>query len=159
MQEKFLSIKDNCKAILEIGIGRNGDRSFAHIFAKNKNPDTVYIGIDIEDRSFLNDPANNIHTFRTDSSNYEYNLQLFKTLGIEKFDFIFIDGYHSINQVLRDWEYTKLLNPHGIVGLHDTTCHFGPNKFMEALDKQKWNVQENLCPEDWGIGFAIYKSS
>lgn len=157
LQEKFLEVKDNCKAILEIGIGRNEERSFAHIFSKNKNPDTIYIGIDIEDRNFLNDPENKVYTFKTDSSQYEYNLQLFKTLGVDKFDFIFIDGYHSINQVLRDWEYSKLLTPNGTVGFHDTSCHFGPHNFVKALDKNKWDVLENACPEDWGIGFVKRK--
>lgn len=157
LHNKFSQISGRCKAILEIGIGRNQERSFAHIFSKLKNKNAIYVGLDIEDRSFLNNKENNVYTFRTDSSNYDYNLQLFRSLGVEKFDFIFIDGWHSVNQVLRDWEYTRLLNPGGIVGFHDTTCHFGPNRFVKALNRNKWDVEENLCPQDWGIGFATKK--
>lgn len=152
--EQFNKVRDNCKAILEIGIGRNADESFAYVFFKNKKQDTIYIGLDIEDRSFLNDPENNIYTIIANSSDYDQNISKFKELGVEKFDFIFIDGWHSINQVLKDWEYTNLLADGGIVGFHDTSCHPGSYNFIRSLDKNKWEVIENCCPEDWGVGFA-----
>ena len=155
--EQFNKVRDNCNAILEIGIGRNADESFAYVFFKNKKKDTIYIGLDIDDRSFLRDSENNIHTVQNNSSYYEENVQVFKTIGVEKFDFIFIDGWHSINQVLADWEYTNLLADGGIVGFHDTSCHPGPNNFVKALDRNKWDVIENCCPEYWGIGFARKK--
>jgi FkbM family methyltransferase len=155
--EQFNKVRDNCKSILEIGIGRNAEESFAYVFFKNKKKDTVYIGLDLDDRSFLRDSENNIHTIQNDSSYYYENLEIFKNIGVQKFDFIFIDGWHSINQVLRDWEYTNLLAEGGIVGFHDTSCHPGPHQFIKALDKNKWDVIENCCPEDWGIGFARKK--
>ena len=153
----FLRIKEKCKSILEIGIGRNDKKSFSYVFTENKNDDTVYVGIDIEDRSFLNDPAKNIHTFVCDSSNYSDNLKLFKGVGVSSFDFIFIDGWHSINQVLRDWEYTNLLTDNGIVGFHDVSCHPGPYYFTRYLDRDKWVVGENCCPKDWGVSFVNKK--
>lgn len=153
----FMKIRDDAKAILEIGIGRNGDKSFAHVFFNHKKKETVYIGLDIEDRAFLRNPENNIHTIQNDSSHYYENVEIFKNIGVTKFDFIFIDGWHSINQVLRDWEYTNLLTDNGIVGFHDTSCHPGPYGFIKALDKNKWEVIENCCPQDWGIGFARKK--
>jgi hypothetical protein len=155
--EQFNKVRNNCKAILEIGIGRNADESFAYVFFKNKKKDTVYIGLDLDDRSFLRDSDNNIHTIQNDSSYYQENVNIFKNIGVEKFDFIFIDGWHSINQVMRDWEYTNLLADGGIVGFHDTSCHPGPYNFIKALDKTKWEVIENCCLEDWGIGFARKK--
>jgi hypothetical protein len=155
--EQFNKVRDNCGAILEIGIGRNADESFAHVFFKNKKKDTVYIGLDIDDRSFLRSSENNIHTIQNDSSYYLENVDMFKKIGVNKFDFIFIDGWHSINQVLRDWEYTNLLSDRGIVGFHDTSCHPGPNNFIGALNKYDWEVIENCCPQDWGIGFAWKK--
>lgn len=157
--QHFMKVRDNAKAILEIGIGRNSEESFAYVFFKNKKKDTIYIGLDIDDRTFLDDSENNIYTIRNDSSNYEENLKKFKQLGVEKFDFIFIDGWHSINQVLRDWEYSNLLAEGGIVGFHDTSCHPGPNNFINSLDSSKWDIESNLCPEDWGIGFARIKSN
>lgn len=152
--EQFNRVRENCNAILEIGIGRNEQDSFAYVFFKNKKKDTIYIGLDVEDRSFLRDNKNNIYTIQNDSSNYEENVEIFKQMGVQKFDFIFIDGWHSINQVLRDWEYTNLLNEGGIVGFHDTSCHPGPSNFISNLDKEKWEVIQNCCPLDWGIGFA-----
>ena len=155
--EQFNKVRDNCKAILEIGIGRNADESFAYVFFKNKKKDTVYVGIDMNDRSFMRDVENNIHIIQNNSSHYQENVNIFNTIGVEKFDFIFIDGWHSINQVLADWEYTNLLADGGIVGFHDTSCHPGPYNFIKALDKNKWDVIENCCPEDWGIGFVRKK--
>lgn len=155
--QQFNKVRENAKAILEIGIGRNADQSFAYVFFNNKKKDTFYVGIDIEDRSFLNNPQENIYTIVGDSSDYEKNSVLFKAIGVQKFDFIFIDGWHSINQVLKDWEYTNLLADGGIVGFHDTTCHPGPYNFITNLDPEKWDVIENACPEDWGVGFARKK--
>lgn len=155
--QQFMRVRDNAKAILEIGIGRNEEKSFAYVFFNTKKKDTYYIGLDIDDRTFLDDSEKNIYTIRNDSSNYENNVNKFKQIGVEKFDFIFIDGWHSINQVLRDWEYTNLLADGGIVGFHDTSCHPGPNSFINSLDPEKWVVQKNMCPNDWGIGFAWKK--
>ena len=30
--------------------------------------------------------------------------------------------------------------------------------FIKNLDKDKWDVTENCCPDDWGIGFAQSKN-
>lgn len=155
LKQQFLKVKNNCKAILEIGIGRNGKDSFATVFFENKNNDTKYVGVDIEDRSWLVDYGENIFTIQGNSSNYDEIVEIINDkFEIEKFDFIFIDGLHSLNQVLKDWEYTNLLSDTGIVGLHDTSHHIGPFLFISNLDKNKWNVIENACPQDYGIGFA-----
>lgn len=155
--EQFNKIRDNAKAILEIGIGRNSSESFCHVFFNNKKKETIYVGINLDDRSFLRDPENNIHVIQNNSSSYNENLNTFKQIGVEKFDFIFIDGWHSINQVLSDWEYTNLLADGGIVGFHDTSSHPGPKIFLEHLDKTKWDVIENCCPQDYGVGFVRLK--
>ena len=156
--EQFLKVRDNCAAILEIGIGRNGKDSFATVFSENKKDETIYVGLDIEDRSWLVENGENIFTIQGDSSNYDEIVEIIKDkFGVEEFDFIFIDGDHSVNQVLRDWEYTNLLSDKGIVGLHDTSHHTGPYMFIRNLNKDVWNVIENCCPEDYGIGFASKK--
>ena len=81
---------------------------------------------------------------------------MFKELGITQFDFIFIDGWHSINAVMTEWEYTRLLSPTGIVGFHDTNYHPGPKEFVDAINQEKWNVAK-VCPDDYGISFAWRK--
>jgi len=84
-------------------------------------------------------------------------MEFIKSIGIKEFGFIFIDGWHSINQCLDDWEYTNILQSDGVVGFHDTSCHPGPAAFVKALNKDMWEVEENLTPEDYGIGFAWQK--
>lgn len=153
----FMQVRDNCQAILEIGVCRNGAESSTHTFLKHKKKETIFVGIDLEDKSFLNDPENNVYTIIADSSDYQKNMELIRSLGVTEFGFIFIDGWHSINQVYRDWEYTNILQSDGVVGFHDTSCHPGPTAFIRALNKNIWEVEENLCPEDYGIGFAWQK--
>lgn len=156
LTEKFLSVKDQVKSILEIGVCRNGSDSSTYSFLNNKNDNTAYVGIDLESKSFLNNEGKRIYTIHGNSSNVDQNIETMRSWGIEQLDFIFIDGFHSINQVLTDWEYTKILSPGGIVAFHDTSEHPGPHMFIRNLNTDIWNT-EILCPTDWGIGFAWRK--
>lgn len=156
MKKYFNSIKNNCKSILEIGVHRNNRDSSTYIFLDNKKEDTFYFGIDIEDKSFLDNKKKNIFTLKTDSSNIDEIMKFVRSKGVKEFDFIFIDGDHSINQFLKDWRFTEFLSEDGIVALHDTNCHAGPFLFTEHLNTDKWNL-EKLCSQsilcDWGISF------
>ena len=154
--QRFMRVKENCPAILEIGVSResNDNVTTTEIFLTNKKDSTVYIGIDIDDKSYLDDPAKSIYTIRADSAVVEENIDKVKSLGVSQFGFIFIDGWHSINHVLFEWEYSRLLAPGGIIGFHDTTQHPGPYYFIRALRRDKWHVEENVCPSNHGIGFA-----
>lgn len=155
--EHFLKVKDNCSAILEIGVCRNQEQSSSYVFLNNKLQETIYFGVDIEDKTFLDNAEQNVYTIKTSSSNIEEIWAEMQSKGVKQLDFIFIDGWHTINQVKRDWEFTRFLSPNGIVGFHDTASHPGPRRFVEFLDRNKWNVIENSCPADWGIGFAWRK--
>lgn len=150
-KEKFLTICANTKSILEIGVNQFG---FTKTWLDNKNKDTTYVGIDVGDRSHLNNPDNLVWTIHDTSSNYDSNVAKFNSFGITQFDFIYIDGWHSINQVLADWEYTNLLAPGGLVGFHDTNYHPGPKLFTLALDRTKWEVEDISPKNDWGVVFA-----
>lgn len=159
----FLKIKDKCKCILEIGVDCNftpTEMSSTRTFLECKNQDTFYFGIDIEDKSYINDESKNIFTLKTDSSNIERVFDFVKSKGIDQIDFLFIDGWHSINQVIKEWEYTKYLSDFGIVGFHDTAIHPGPHLFLKNLNRDKWEVVENSCSHrinDYGVGFAWKK--
>lgn len=159
LKEQFMRIRDNCKSILEIGVYRLENRGITStkVFLENKLDTTSYVGIDLDDKTFLNNAEKKVYTIKNSSSDISGNMQTMNNLGIQGFDFIFIDGWHSINQMLVDWEYTRWLNPGGIVGIHDVTCHPGPARFIQALNTNTWNVIENTCPADWGIGFAWKK--
>jgi len=158
LKERLLRVRDKCQAILEIGVNRESNKeTTTSVILDNKHPDTIYIGIDVLDKSYLNDPSKNIYTIQASSMEVESNLAKIKEFGVTNFGFIFIDGWHSINAVLTEWDYTQLLTQDGIVGWHDTTQHPGPHYFVKALNRDKWHVEENVCPNDWGIGFAWRK--
>lgn len=156
LKEKFLLVKQNAKAILEIGVCKNGLDSSTYVFFNNKNKETFYIGVDLLDKSELNNSEENIITFQSDSSNYEEIMAKCAELGISEFDFIFIDGFHSINQCIKDWKFVDNLSKNGIVGLHDTSNHPGPQALIQNINQDKWNL-EVCCLEDNGISFFTKK--
>jgi hypothetical protein len=151
--QAFEKVKGKCNAIVEIGVCRNGEESSSYVFINNKRDETFYVGIDLEDKSFLDNKDKRVFTFKNSSSNIKENIEKLKELGIEKIDFLFIDGFHSINQLLIDWEYTEILSEDGVVGFHDVNHHPGPQLFVGALDPWTWQVTKE-CPDDWGIAFA-----
>jgi predicted O-methyltransferase YrrM len=149
----------NARCILEIGVSRDTNKSATStsIFLENKRKNCVYLGVDIESKTYLNRPKENVHTLISDSGKIDFVMDHLRSLGVEQIDFLMIDGWHSINQVLAEWEYTKWLSPNGIVGFHDTAYHPGPHRFVNNIDTTKWAVIPNACAEieqDYGIGFA-----
>lgn len=152
--------KPDFKCILEIGVHNNPTGvSSTSIFLKEKAKSTIYIGVDLDDKSSLDNPENNVYTIRTRSEDYKSVWALMEKLGVTTIDFLFIDGWHSINQCYYDWEYSKDLGKNGVVGFHDTAYHPGPYLFINAIDTTKWDVIPNAVkdPNDYGIGFAIKK--
>jgi dTDP-glucose pyrophosphorylase len=151
-------ISSHAKAILEIGVCRNG-KSSTWCFLDNKNKDTFYFGIDLDDKSFLDSEEENIYTLKTSSSNINEIMSFVKSKGIEKFDFIFIDGWHSVNQVLDDWKFAEFLADGGIVGFHDTNHHPGPMLFIDNLNPDKYIIEKKCTTfiTDYGISFVSKK--
>lgn len=144
--ESFNNVKNECKCILEIGVHRpltvqEEELSSTECLINNKNEETIYLGVDTEDRSFIDNVEQNIYTIQTSSSNYQAVIKKLEELGQTCINYLFLDGWHSINQILQDWEYTQILAPYGIVGFHDVAFHPGPMRFVQALDRFKWNVE------------------
>jgi len=159
---EYFNKVENCKCILEIGVQNNEDKdsTSTSVFLKNKKDDTIYIGVDIEDKSYLNNPDKNIYTIQTGSENIQEVMNFVRSKGIDKIDFLFIDGWHSINQCIIEFEgYTPYLSNEGIVGVHDTTYHPGPRWLVEKTDKNIWNIAEHRGKEnaDFGISFIWRK--
>ena len=120
-------------------------------------PETVYVGVDINDKSNLDNTDQNIFTLKTSSSNTEEIWDFIQSKGVTQIDLLFIDGWHSINQCLAEWEFTRWLAPSGVVMWHDTTTHPGPYLFVKHLDRAQWHVIENACAadaQDFGMGVA-----
>lgn len=151
----FFSMKrDDCKSILEIGVSSTNDRSFSKFFIDNKLQDTKYFGVDKDDRAFLNDVSKNVFTIKTNSSNYLEVVSFIKEHGVDKIDFIFIDGWASINQVLNDWRFIEYLDNDGIIALHDTNFHPGPSELVNNLKQNRYQVYKRcVSNNDWGITF------
>ena len=148
----FMKVKD-CKSILEIGVENNPNHlTSTSVFLGSKDDNTKYFGVDIEE---------NIFTIQTRSENIDEVMAYLNSKGVTEIDFLFIDGWHSINQVIKEFEYTKWLSPNGIVGFHDTNHHPGPKYFLEqVIDRNVWEVVE--CPGDnpmydFGVAFAWRK--
>lgn len=151
---RFIINKFKPKLFLEIGVHRNGLNSSTSIIHEMMNDNCIYLGIDLEDKSYLN--KSNIHTLKCNSSEYNTVLSYMSKINMKEIDLLFIDGWHSINQILKDWEYTNLLSKNGIIVFHDTTAHPGPKAFIDNLDREKYIVEIH-CLEDYGISYCYAK--
>ena len=116
---KFLIDWFKPKTFVEIGVSRNKDKSSTKVILDNLK-DGIYLGIDIEDKSHLN--SDRIHTIKCNSLNHKLVYDKMDEVGISSIDLLLIDGWHSINQVLSDWEYSSRLSKSGVVCFHDTTA-------------------------------------
>lgn len=141
----------NCKSILEIGIFQN-IKGFSYLLSMEKNPETIYVGLDREERRYLGQPVDNIFIIKSDSSEREFVKQELKRLGVDKLSILFIDGFHSLNMVINDLHYGELLEPGGLIFLHDTNFHPGPNLVFNAIDETVYKKELYFDkPDDYGL--------
>jgi len=172
---ELLKVKNNINSIVEIGVARliwkhhdlqTGEvikeeaipftDSSTSIFLRNKRDTTKYLGIDIEDKTYLESYKPNVYTLKAQSEDYEVVVDKLNEVGIEQIDFLFIDGWHSINQVLDELWYLQFMKPGGVIGFHDINHHPGPKALFEALNPDMFETINYNTP-DWGIGFAKIK--
>lgn len=146
--------------IVEIGVCRNDfENTSTCIFMKNKRPQDRYLGIDIEDKTFLEDSSNHVHTIRSPSQDIDKVYAKMEEIGMSDIDVLMIDGWHSINQCYLEWElYTQLLASKGMVVMHDTNFHPGPYFLADSIDTNQYDVYKHFWDiQDWGITFALKK--
>lgn len=172
---EILKVKSKTNTIVEIGVARLINKQFhptqggviaeldipfeessTSIFLRSKNDSTTYLGIDIEDKSYLEAYKPNVHTLQAKSEDFEVVSNKMKEVGINQIDFLFIDGWHSINQVLDELWYLQFMKPGGVIGFHDVNHHPGPKAVLEALNPEIFEITNYNTP-DWGIGFAKIK--
>ena len=80
--------------------------------------------------------------------------------GHQFIDFMFIDGWHSINQVISEWQYWEKMIPNGVMAFHDTNHHPGPVAVLDAIDTNIFTVEyfgRELGISDWGVGVVQRK--
>ena len=142
------------RLIVEIGVSRDGwEISSTKILLDNKHEDCSYIGIDIEDRSWIQQKGTNVKFLQHSSWDIQYLMKHVTEAG-EWIDLLFIDGDHSVNSVMKEWEYAKFVRPDGgKIILHDTNFHPGPWCLFEAIDTDLFDVSK-YCENynDFGIG-------
>jgi hypothetical protein len=146
---------EKCRAILEIGVNRNGAASLSRILMDTKPQDCTYIGIDLDDKSFLNDPSKNIYTFQANSHDQLNIRNKIDKIGVKQLDLIMIDGWHSVNTCVNDWCYVDLLSSNGVVMLHDTNAHPGCCALFHAVDETLFDKQRH-CTSEADMGIATF---
>jgi hypothetical protein len=161
--EEFTKVKDQTKVIVEIGVSRitynqTYDQTSTSIFLRHKNLETVYLGIDIDNKSFLQGLGRNIFTLQSKSEYYEKVKAKLDVLKISQIDFLFVDGWHSINRVIDELWYVDFMKSGGVIGFHDTNYHPGPSRIIKNLNPDIFEVTQ-YCnqQDDWGIAFAKIK--
>jgi hypothetical protein len=147
------SFGDRLSSIMEIGISRpsNGTRSLSHVLMTNKPGACIYLGVDIDDRSYIDDAEKNLHTLRADSFDQSTVRAWMRSKGVELLDLLLIDGWHSVNACINDWRYTDLLSEHGVVIMHDTNAHPGCVALFEAVNGAVFDKQRYCTDNDNGI--------
>jgi hypothetical protein len=146
---------ERLKASLEIGIARNGERSMSMILMRDKPEGSFYLGVDLDDRSYLDDANKNIWTARCNSHDQDTIRNFITGKGIAQLDLLFVDGWHSVNTCVNDWLYTDMLAPNGIVILHDTNAHPGCVALFDAVDEAVFDKQRYCTVGDNGI--AVFR--
>jgi hypothetical protein len=144
---------NSCQVILEIGVARNYENSSTKVFLDHKKNSCWYLGVDLEDKSFLNNKKKRIMTVQTDSGNFRAVCCLLKRLQISRIDILHIDGWHSVTQAIADWQYSDIVRPGGYIILHDASVHPGPALLFAAIDQTKYQKSKYYCEldDDWGI--------
>lgn len=159
-ENNYKLVENICKnymtqGVVEIGVSRNGIKSFTQALLTQKPNDVKYLGVDMEDKTYLDDIQKNIFTIKENSFNRDSVKKYMKEIGLDKISILFIDGWHSINAVINDWQYTELLSENGIVIFHDTNYHPGPAVVTRFIDTEKYKVEYHFeNQDDYGIAIA-----
>lgn len=142
-------------AAMEIGVNRNGERSMSRVIMDQRPENSFYLGVDLDDKSYLDNPAKNTWTIQANSHDQEKIRAFIASKGVKKLDLLFIDGWHSVNTCVNDWQYTDLLSDHGVVILHDTNSHPGCVGLFEAVSDSLYEKTRYCTVNDHGI--SVFK--
>ena len=145
--------------IVEIGVWRNpnGDYTSTELFFDIKDNSCHYLGIDIENRPHILGKRENVHFLQTDSANIVLIKEYIDTHINKEIDFLFIDGWHTIDQVKKELELIKYVKKGGVIALHDISVHSGSHLWMNAFSPDFFDIYKYHENNDWGIGFLVKK--
>lgn len=151
----YNKLKNPPKLIVEIGVDRSEEYSVSSTstLLSLKPKDCVYIGIDIESKAHLTNPSENIFTLQCDSADKSKVYEYINSFGLTEIDFMFVDGWHSVNQLLVEWTYWERMSNNAVMAFHDTNNHFGPVVLLDSIDTDIFSVEYFGRGEaDWGVG-------
>jgi cephalosporin hydroxylase len=147
--------------IVEIGVDacdNTFEKTSTGTLLNIKPAECMYVGMDVNDKSHLNNFEKNIYTIRGDSANHPALYQLMEWHGKTEIDLLFIDGWHSVNQVLKEWKYWEKMIPNGVMAFHDINHHPGPVAVLNAIDTDMFTVEYfGRGVADWGVGVVQRK--
>ena len=155
--------KKNKINIVEIGVCavKNNDtinNSTTGLFITNKRKQDFYIGIDILQRNTWNDTENNVYTIHSPSEYFDKNINIISDIGVNEIDILMIDGWHSMEQLYKEWQYTRILSSVGIVIINSVNLYPGPYYITKSIDDTKYDIYRYLFDvKDNGICVAVRK--
>lgn len=130
-------------------------KSSTNIFGMYKPESCHYIGIDItcEGKRSHEYSYSNCHFVEIDSRNIDQIYDEHISRVSNTIDILMIDGNHSIDFMVNDWKYTKFLNKNGLVLIHDTNEHPGPNLVFDAISEKCFKKKKFFVDrmDDWGL--------
>lgn len=157
LENTMMALGNNCNLILEIGVSRfkNNNNPSTYTLLRNKQSESIYVGVDIKDKSYLlSEGFENVHTLQMSSSDIDKIMDYVKKIsGNKRIDLLHIDGYHSVNQVIDDWRFSKYVPKTGAIVMHDTNVHPGPTELIKALSLNLFDITKFFKDrtDDWGI--------
>jgi len=141
--------KINPHVIIEIGVRRGGSLKF---WEQVVQPGDLVIGVDINPQVEWETVFSHrkVVVIRGDSRQESTVKRVAETLGGKQADFLFIDGQHSYETCLSDFnKYSGFVRKGGIVGFHDLCSSFKyPKKVFDMLKGRK---KEKLQGRGTGI--------
>ena len=149
-------------SIMEIGVwaGRTAEHSSTDCILGAKPPGCRYVGVDIRDagrRQHVETVGDEFCRFiQADSSDREA-IEREMPEDTRPLDLLFIDGRHSLNQCLRDWQYAEWVRPGGVVLLHDVNRHPGPPLLFEAVDEELFDKADLFPGDHADYGMALLR--
>jgi hypothetical protein len=155
VQDVLQRLGSQCMNILEIGVHRNEGRSMTNILMDLKPSGCQYLGIDVDDKSFLDNAKLGIHTIRANSHDKVAVRKKLRELSMTSIDLLMIDGWHSVHTCVNDWGYVDLLSNHGAVILHDTNAHPGCVALYHAVDEALFD-KFRYCTELSDMGISVF---
>lgn len=124
------------KIVIEIGTA-NGNSAIAIGQALQDNKKGTLYTIDPNEEELVKIAIKKAKLEKRIEYIIDYSFNAIPRLQLNNADFVFIDGNHSYEKVVTDFNLVKnLVMPGGIIVFHDTIFHDGPKQLIHKLRKQ-----------------------